>query len=105
MDSPLVVKTLGSSWQTNWIALEVQISIGSIPFPFTLIALKSDDLDVILGMDWLVKYQANLCQDCHSDPPNLRASALLVPFIRNSIRCRSSLSGDQSILYGRYHPT
>ena len=60
MDTPLVVKTPGSSWQTNWIAPEVQVSIGSIPFPFSLIALKSDGLDIILGMDWLVKYQANL---------------------------------------------
>ena len=62
MDSPLVVKTPGSRWQTKWVTSEVQISIGSIPFPFQLIALKSDGLDVILGMDWLVKYQANL--DC-----------------------------------------
>ena len=60
MDTPLVVKTPGSSWQTNWIAPEVQVPIGSIPFPFSLIALKSDGLDIILGMDWLVKYQANL---------------------------------------------
>ena len=62
MDSPLVVKTPGSSWHTNWIAPEVQITIGYWSFPFQLIALKSDGLDVILGMDWLVKYQANL--DC-----------------------------------------
>ena len=62
MDSPLVVKTPGSRWQTKWVTSEVQISIGSIPFPFQLIALRSEGLDVILGMDWLVKYQANL--DC-----------------------------------------
>ena len=60
MDSPLVVKTPGSHWQTKWATPDVQISIGSIPFPFQLIALKSDGLDVILGMDWLVKYHANL---------------------------------------------
>ena len=52
--------TPGSNWQTNWMAPEVQISIGSCPFPYTLIALKSVGIDVILGMDWLVKYQANL---------------------------------------------
>ena len=62
MDSPLVVKTPGSCWQTKWVTPDVEISIGSIPFPFPLIALMSDGLDVILGMDWLVKYQANL--DC-----------------------------------------
>ena len=32
------------------------------PFPFSLIALKLEGLDVILGMDWLANYQANL--DC-----------------------------------------
>ena len=29
MDSPLVVKTPGSNWQTNWMTPEVQISVGS----------------------------------------------------------------------------
>ena len=62
MDPPLVVKTPGSSWRTNWISPDVQISVGSVPFPFSLIALRSEGIDVILGMDWLVKYQANL--DC-----------------------------------------
>ena len=57
MDSPLVVRTPGSHWQTKWVTSEVQITIGYWSFPFQLIALKSDGLDVILGMDWLVKYQ------------------------------------------------
>ena len=51
MDSPLVIKTPGFSWHTHWMSPEVQISIATIPFPFSLIALKSEGLDVILGMD------------------------------------------------------
>ena len=34
----------------------------SYQLPSSLIALKSDDIDVILGMDWLSKYQAVI--DC-----------------------------------------
>ena len=41
---------------------EVQIAMATIPFPFSLIALKLEGLDVILGMDWLACYRANL--DC-----------------------------------------
>ena len=62
MSSPLVIKTPGSRWQTDWVTSEVQINIGSLSFPFTLVALKSTDLDAILGMNWLAKYHANL--DC-----------------------------------------
>ena len=62
MDFPLVIKTPGSSWHTHWMAQEVQIAIATIPFPFSLIALKLEGLDVILGMDWLSYYRANL--DC-----------------------------------------
>ena len=62
LDSPLVIKTPGSCWHTNWIASKVQVCVGSIPFPFSLIALKSNGIGVILGMDWLVRYQANLLQ-------------------------------------------
>ena len=64
MNSPLKVKTPGSSWLTDWITSEVRICLGYWSFPFQLIALKSVGIDVILGMDWLVKYKANLnCAD------------------------------------------
>jgi hypothetical protein len=38
------------------------IQIGYVLFPTSLIALKSTDIDIILGMDWLTKYQAVI--DC-----------------------------------------
>src|SRR5664279_5495686 len=62
MKSPMVINTPGSRWQTKWVTPEVQICIGYMSFPHTLISLKSTDLDVILGIDWLVKYKAQL--DC-----------------------------------------
>ena len=49
-------------WQTRMIIHGVAVSVGFWIFPASLIALKSTDIDVILGMDWLSKYQANL--DC-----------------------------------------
>src|SRR5664279_2412240 len=60
MESPMVINTPGSSWQTKWVTPEVQICIGSTSFPHTLLSLRKTDLDAILGMDWLVKYKAQL---------------------------------------------
>lgn len=62
MPSPLEITTPGSHWQTIWITPEVIISIGPVWFPTSLIALKSTDIDIILGMDWLVKHKAVI--DC-----------------------------------------
>ena len=57
-----MIATRGSKWQTDGVTPEVQINIGSLSFPYALVALKSKGIDVILGMNWLTKYQANL--DC-----------------------------------------
>ena len=38
------------------------IDIGYLLFPTSLIALESTDIDIILGMDWLSQYKANI--DC-----------------------------------------
>src|SRR3954471_16798015 len=62
MDSPLEIRTPGSRWQTIWVTHGVEIDIAYQKFPTSLIALKSTDIDVILGMDWLTKYQAVI--DC-----------------------------------------
>jgi hypothetical protein len=62
MSSPLEIKTPRSRWQTIWVTHGVIIDIGYFLFPTSLIALKSTDIDVILGMNWLTKYQAII--DC-----------------------------------------
>ena len=62
MPTPFVVKTPGSRWQTSWVTPEVNITVGTLSFPFSMISLKTDGIDAIMGMDWLSKYKAKL--DC-----------------------------------------
>src|ERR1041384_6629908 len=42
----------------------VRVTIQGCMFPASLILLPRSDIDVILGMDWLVQYKANI--DCPS---------------------------------------
>src|ERR1041385_1318841 len=62
MFSPMIIQTPGSKWQTNRVSHGNQIAIEGLVFLASLIALKSSDIDVILGMDWLSRQNAVL--DC-----------------------------------------
>ena len=62
ISTPFVVKTPGSRWQTSWVPSEFNITVGTLSFPFSMISLKTDGIDAIMGMDWLSKYKAKL--DC-----------------------------------------
>src|SRR3954466_3143847 len=62
MFSPMIIQTPGSKWQTNRVSHGNKIAIEGIVFLASLIALKSSDIDVILGMDWLSRQNAYL--DC-----------------------------------------
>src|SRR3954469_17473704 len=62
MFSPIIIQTPGSKWQTNRVSHGNQIAIEGLVFLASLIALKSSDIDVILGMDWLSRQNAVL--DC-----------------------------------------
>src|SRR4051812_47965977 len=53
MSTPMIIQTLGSRWQTSRVSHGNQIAIEGLVFLASLIALKSSDIDVILGMDWL----------------------------------------------------
>src|SRR4051795_13372 len=64
MPSPLAISSPGSKMSSAVRVPEVQIQIQGLPFSATLILLPHSDIDVILGMDWLVKYKANI--DCPS---------------------------------------
>ena len=55
MFSPMIIQTSGSKWQTNRLSHGNPIAIEGLVFLASLIALKSSDIDVILGMDWLSK--------------------------------------------------
>ena len=61
---PLLIHSLGCNWQTKKITPEIMVSVGHLQFPTTFVALKSTDIDIILGMNWLRKYSAVLsCAD------------------------------------------
>ena len=62
LPTPLLIQSPGSSWRTTMVTPEILVNVGSLQFPTTFIALQSTDIDVILGMNWLVKYEAIL--DC-----------------------------------------
>src|SRR3954469_9815369 len=62
LSTPMIIQTPGSRWQTNRVSHDNQIAIEGLVFLASLIALKSSDIDVILGMDWLSRQNAYL--DC-----------------------------------------
>src|SRR3954464_343504 len=49
----MIIQTPGSKWQTNRVNHCNEFAIEGVVFLASLIALKSSDIDVILGMDWL----------------------------------------------------
>ena len=51
MPKALLVQSPGSNWRTTLVTPEILINVGSLQFPTTFFALKSPDIDVILGMD------------------------------------------------------
>src|SRR3954471_4197518 len=51
LSTPMIIQTPGSRWQTNRVSHGNQIAIEGLLFLASLIALKSSDIDVILGMD------------------------------------------------------
>ena len=59
--SPLQVSSPGGE-MTAGLGCQSTLSIGNHEFPADLIVLESQGLDIILGMDWLTKYEGNI--DC-----------------------------------------
>src|SRR4051812_16016910 len=59
MFTPMIIQTPGFRWQTNSVSHGNQIAIEGLVFLASLIALKSSDIDVVLGMDWLQPNQSN----------------------------------------------
>ena len=53
MRSPLVVSTPGSQCRATMMTHNTPIKIEGLEFLASLIVLKSSNIDVILGMDWL----------------------------------------------------
>jgi hypothetical protein len=56
MKHTMLVSSPGGEMRTKHICLVVSISIRGVDFPSNLILLDSKGIDIILGMDWLRKY-------------------------------------------------
>jgi hypothetical protein len=56
MKHAMLVSSLGGEMRTKHICPAVSISIRGVDFPSNLILLDCKCIDIILGMDWLSKY-------------------------------------------------
>jgi hypothetical protein len=56
MKHTMLVSSPGGEMRTKHICPVVSISISGVDFPSNLILLDSNGIDIILGMDWLSKY-------------------------------------------------
>ena len=57
MKDPMIVSTPGGQIKTLKLCPIVNINIRRVDFPSSHIVLESNGLDIILGMDWIVKYK------------------------------------------------
>ena len=58
LPSPLAIHTPGSRCSSSVFVPDVVIRIQGVAFSASLVVLPRSDIDVILGMDWLVKHKA-----------------------------------------------
>jgi hypothetical protein len=65
MCPPMRVSSVGGRTQTDRFCPSAKVQIRGIEFPADLIVMGNQDttIDVILGMNWLTKYQASLSYD------------------------------------------
>src|SRR3954470_12882075 len=57
LSPPLAVHTPGSRCNSSVFVPDVEITIQGVMFSSSLVVLPRSDIDVIMGMDWLVKYK------------------------------------------------
>src|ERR1044071_3127810 len=85
MFSPMIIQTPGSKWQTSRVSHGNEIAIEGLVFLASLIALKSSDIDVILGMDCLSRQNAYL--DCKAKSVKLtHPSGQIIDYTSPSFR-------------------
>jgi hypothetical protein len=56
MKHTMLISSAGGEMRTNHICPTISITIRGVDFPSNLILLDSKGIDIILGMDWLSKY-------------------------------------------------
>src|SRR3954466_9029128 len=57
LKSSMLISSPGAEMSASLGCYPLSLAIGKHVFPTDLIVLKSQGLDIILGMDWLAKYQ------------------------------------------------
>ena len=62
LDKPLRIISPGSLMRSNSVVPDVSIRMGDYRFLASSVVLGNSDIDLILGMDWLSKHDANI--DC-----------------------------------------
>ena len=60
LKTPMVVSSPRAQYMANQWCDQISLTIGNHVFSSDLIILESQGLDVILGMDWLSKYEGNI---------------------------------------------
>jgi hypothetical protein len=63
MSIPIQIDSAGGRIRVDSICLNVSVEIRGIVFPANLIVMGTQGIDVILGMNWLDKYQAIISCD------------------------------------------
>jgi hypothetical protein len=63
MSIPIQIDSAGGRIRANSICLNVSAEIRGIAFPANLIVMGTQGIDVILGMNWLDKYQTVISSD------------------------------------------
>ena len=64
LKSPILVSSPGAEYMASQGCFQLPLNIRGHVFPTDMIILESQGLDVILGMDWMSKYEGNI--DCAS---------------------------------------
>jgi predicted aspartyl protease len=57
MSTPIQIDSVGGRVRADSVCLNVSVEIRGIVFPTNLIVMGTQGIDVILGMNWLDKYQ------------------------------------------------
>jgi hypothetical protein len=63
MSNPIQIDSAGGRIRADSICLNVSVEIRGIAFPANFIVMSTQGIDVILGMNWLDKYQAVISCD------------------------------------------
>jgi hypothetical protein len=63
MMPPMRISSVGGKVQADKICSNIRVEIRGIGFPSDLIVIDTPGVDVILGMNWLMKYEANVSCD------------------------------------------